>query len=102
MLPQEKQLSDFSPLYFEFEDSLAGQSFIALLNVIALFTERYCKDKNYFLNNQEKGWKNYTSLYAHFLIRRAGGDFAASFVPGVYPISRATGEGIAGYGDNRS
>lgn len=32
MLPQEKQLSDFSPLYFEFADSLAGQSFIALLN----------------------------------------------------------------------
>ena len=32
MLPQEKQLSDFSPLYHDFADFLAGQSFIALLN----------------------------------------------------------------------
>ena len=48
MLPQEKQLSDFSPLYFEFADSLAGQSFIALLNVTSSIMDRRCKDKTFF------------------------------------------------------
>jgi hypothetical protein len=34
MLLQEKQHSDFSPIHFEFADSLAGQSLIALLDVV--------------------------------------------------------------------
>ena len=48
MLSQEKQLSDFSPLYFEFADSLAGQSFIALLYVTSSIMDRRCKDKTFF------------------------------------------------------
>ena len=48
MLLQEKQLSDFSPVHLNFADSLAGQSLIALLNVIVHFSERWHKDKKYF------------------------------------------------------
>ena len=47
MLLQEKQLSDFSPVHMNFPDSLAGQSLIALLDVIVHFSERRGKDKNY-------------------------------------------------------
>ena len=53
MLLQEKQLSDFSPVHLNFADSLAGQSLIALLNVIVHFSERRGKDKNYSWNNKD-------------------------------------------------
>ena len=43
MLLQEKQLSDFSPVHVNFPDSLAGQSLIALLNVIAPFQNDVAK-----------------------------------------------------------
>ena len=47
MLLQEKQLSNLSLTTVNFPDSLSGQSLIALLNVIAHYFERRCKDKNY-------------------------------------------------------
>ena len=42
---QEKQLFKLFPYHLNFADSQAGQSLIALLNVIVHFSERQGKDK---------------------------------------------------------
>ena len=58
MLLQEEQPSDFSPVHMNFPDSLAGQSLIALLNVVVHFSERQGKDSNIFGNNKKMSKKN--------------------------------------------
>ena len=52
MLLQEKQLSDFFPIHLNFPDSQAGQSLIALLNVVVHFSERRGKYNTIIINFQ--------------------------------------------------
>ncbi len=58
MLLQEKQLSNLPLTTVNFPDSLAGQSLIALLNVIVHFSERQGKDRKNILNFQAFEEKN--------------------------------------------